>query len=374
MIYEDQLAAIQKDTTKVRHDRAAKSTWPCSPTAWKTSGSRASRSTWRTAISRTDKRKFIIADTPGHEQYTRNMATGASTADLAIILIDARHGVLVADQAAQLHRLAARHQARRRRHQQDGHRRFQRRRSSTRSAPTTRPSPPASTCPTCISSRSRRSKGDNVVDAEPEHALVHRPDADEPAGNRLYRLRPQPRGLPLSRAVRPAAESRLPRLQRHDRLGHRPQGGRDHGPAVAQDEPRQVDRHVRRRPAKKPSRRKSVTLTLEDEIDISRGDMLVRPGNVPRVEQKFEAMVVWMSEEPMVPGKSYWFKQTTQAHARHDQHAAVSGRCQHAPSQGRPHAHAQRNRPLHDHAQPADLFRRLPPQPGDRGRSSSSTA
>src|SRR5438105_6529628 len=55
----------------------------------------------------------------------------------------------------------------------------------------------------------------------------------------------------------------------------------------------------------------SVTLTLEDEIDISRGDMIVRPGNLPRVEQKFEATLVWMAEEPMVPGKSYWFKQTT---------------------------------------------------------------
>ena len=48
-----------------------------------------------TATSRRAKRKFIIADTPGHEQYTRNMATGASTCDLAIILIDARHGVQV---------------------------------------------------------------------------------------------------------------------------------------------------------------------------------------------------------------------------------------------------------------------------------------
>jgi bifunctional enzyme CysN/CysC len=55
----------------------------------------------------------------------------------------------------------------------------------------------------------------------------------------------------------------------------------------------------------------AITLTLEDEIDISRGDMIVRPGNTPRVEQKFEAMIVWMAEEPMVPGKSYWVKQTT---------------------------------------------------------------
>ncbi|HUS38340.1 MAG TPA: adenylyl-sulfate kinase, partial [Pirellulales bacterium] len=55
----------------------------------------------------------------------------------------------------------------------------------------------------------------------------------------------------------------------------------------------------------------SVTLTLEDEIDISRGDMIVRPGNVPRVDNQMEAIVVWMSEEPMVPGKQYLFKQTT---------------------------------------------------------------
>ena len=55
----------------------------------------------------------------------------------------------------------------------------------------------------------------------------------------------------------------------------------------------------------------SVTLTLDDEIDISRGDMIVRPGNVPKLEQKFDAMIVWMADQPMVPGKQYLFKQTT---------------------------------------------------------------
>jgi bifunctional enzyme CysN/CysC len=52
----------------------------------------------------------------------------------------------------------------------------------------------------------------------------------------------------------------------------------------------------------------AVTLTLEDEIDISRGDMIVRPGNVPRIEQRFECTIVWMAEEPLVPGKPYLFK------------------------------------------------------------------
>jgi bifunctional enzyme CysN/CysC len=52
----------------------------------------------------------------------------------------------------------------------------------------------------------------------------------------------------------------------------------------------------------------SVTLTLEDEIDVSRGDMLVHPGNVPRTDSKFETMLVWMAEEPLVPGKQYLIK------------------------------------------------------------------
>jgi bifunctional enzyme CysN/CysC len=55
----------------------------------------------------------------------------------------------------------------------------------------------------------------------------------------------------------------------------------------------------------------AVTLTLEDEIDVSRGDMLVRPDNVPQISDTFDATLVWMAEEPLVPGKQYWIKQTT---------------------------------------------------------------
>ena len=55
----------------------------------------------------------------------------------------------------------------------------------------------------------------------------------------------------------------------------------------------------------------AVTVTLEDEIDVSRGDMLVHPGNQPHVSAQVEAMVVWMAERPFVPGRSYWVKQTT---------------------------------------------------------------
>jgi bifunctional enzyme CysN/CysC len=57
----------------------------------------------------------------------------------------------------------------------------------------------------------------------------------------------------------------------------------------------------------------AVTITLTDEIDVSRGDMLVRPGNLPRVDHRFEGMLVWMHEEPMVPGKQYLIKQATKS-------------------------------------------------------------
>ncbi|MFO1066122.1 MAG: hypothetical protein U0892_19855 [Pirellulales bacterium] len=55
----------------------------------------------------------------------------------------------------------------------------------------------------------------------------------------------------------------------------------------------------------------SITVTLEDEVDCSRGDMLVRPGNVPKTGHDVDAMIVWMSSEAMVPGKTYLFKHTS---------------------------------------------------------------
>ena len=93
MIYEDQLAAVKRDSEKVGTTGAGEI-----DLALLTDGLKAEREQGITIdvayrYFSTDRRKFIIADTPGHEQYTRNMATGASTCQLAIILIDARHGV-----------------------------------------------------------------------------------------------------------------------------------------------------------------------------------------------------------------------------------------------------------------------------------------
>src|SRR5436305_165851 len=94
MIYEDQLAAVRRDSEKVGTTGAGEI-----DLALLTDGLKAEREQGITIdvayrYFSTDRRKFIIADTPGHEQYTRNMATGASTCQLAIILIDARHGVM----------------------------------------------------------------------------------------------------------------------------------------------------------------------------------------------------------------------------------------------------------------------------------------
>src|SRR5213083_2088902 len=94
MIYEDQLAAVKRDSVKHGTTGAGEV-----DLALLTDGLKAEREQGITIdvayrYFSTDKRKFIIADTPGHEQYTRNMATGASTCQLAIILIDARNGVL----------------------------------------------------------------------------------------------------------------------------------------------------------------------------------------------------------------------------------------------------------------------------------------
>ena len=153
MIFEDQLAALEADSKKIGTQGGE------IDFALLVDGLAAEREQGITIdvayrFFSTDKRKFIVADTPGHEQYTRNMVTGASTADLAVILIDARKGVLTQT----------------RRHSflvsligiRTSCWRSTRwtwwastRRSSTRSSPTTAPSPPRSASPTSWRSRSR---------------------------------------------------------------------------------------------------------------------------------------------------------------------------------------------------------------------------
>ncbi len=308
MIYEDQLAAIKKDTSRYG------TTGEEVDLALFTDGLEDERQQGITIdvayrYFSTDKRKFIIADTPGHEQYTRNMATGASTADLAIILVDARHGVLPQTKRHSflVSLLGIRHivvainkmdivgydQAV-----------FDRIRGDYADFASRLELPDVHFMP--ISAL----KGDNVVAPSPNMPWY--------TGTPL---------MPLLETVYIGSDRNMEDFRFPVQLVLRPNlDFRGFAGTVASGIIRRGD-EVMSLPSRKKSRVKSivtfdgdleeafapqsVTLTLEDEIDSSRGDMLVRPGNVPKVDHRFDATIVWMAEEPLVPGKQYLFKQTT---------------------------------------------------------------
>lgn len=308
MIYEDQLAKIEKESAV--HGTTGGGFDP----ALLTDGLKEEREQGITIdvayrYFSTAKRKFIIADTPGHVQYTRNMATGASTADLAIILVDARKGVLeqtkrhsfIASLLGIKHVLVAVNKMDLVDYSQDVFEQIQRdyREFASRLDSTDLHFIPISAL-----------LGDNVV---------------EPSENM-----PWYRGSTLMNfleTVYIGSDRNLEDFRFPVQLVLRPNlDFRGFSGTIASGIIRKGD-EVMALPSRKKSRVKdivtfdgnldeafaplSVTLTLEDEIDISRGDMLVRPGNVPKVDQKFDAMVVWMAEQPMVSGKEYLFKQTT---------------------------------------------------------------
>ncbi|GAU01118.1 sulfate adenylyltransferase subunit CysN [Burkholderia stabilis] len=259
----------------------------------------------------TARRKFIVADTPGHEQYTRNMITGASTADLAAILIDARKGVLT--------------QTRRHSHL------------------------------VALIGIKRVVLAINKMDlVDYDQAVFDRIDAD-------YRAFAAELGLaeivsiPMSalrgdNVIVPSAQMPWyagPTLMQHlDRLPlaarvtrdepfrlpvqwvNRPHlNFRGYAGSIASGEIR-VGERVRVLPSGKESRvatvitqrgesdvaraGDAVTLTLADEIDISRGDLIARADAPPEVADQFEATLVWMHDEPLLPGRPYLVKLGTQ--------------------------------------------------------------
>jgi bifunctional enzyme CysN/CysC len=253
----------------------------------------------------TDKRKYIIADCPGHEQYTRNMATGASTVDLAVILIDASRGVQVQTRrhAYIVSLLGIRHvvvavnkmdlvgydEAV-----------FRRIRDECLTIPGIRDAD-ARVVPVSAL------KGDNVVthgtgmpwyqgptiiewldtvDVSGDQPLadlrlpvqyVNRPDASF----RGYAGTVAAGTVKVGDPIMAVPSRRLSRVREIVRFDGNPQfagAGTD------------------------------VTVTLEDELDISRGDVLVHPDRSPSVGRIFDAHVIWMSDSPLLPGKQYEFK------------------------------------------------------------------
>ncbi len=305
MIYEDQLAAIRSDSIRVG------TTGTDFDPALLTDGLKAEREQGITIdvayrYFSTAKRKFIIADTPGHEQYTRNMVTGASTCDLAIILIDARHGVMtqtkrhsfIASLLRIKHIIVAVNKMDLMDFSEEVFEDIKRDYaafSAKLDVDDVRFIPMSAL------------DGDNVVDRSERMpwydggTLMHFLENIHIASDRnlidmrfpvQYVNRPSPDfrgfcGMVASGVVRKGDEVMVLPSRKTSRIASIATFDGDLGEAFPP---------------------LSVTLTLEDEIDVSRGDMIVHPNNVPQSSQSFDAMVVWMAEDPLVPGKQYRIK------------------------------------------------------------------
>ena len=305
MIYEDQLAAITKDSLK------SGTTGGKIDLALLVDGLQAEREQGITIdvayrYFSTSKRKFIIADTPGHEQYTRNMATGASTCDLAIILIDARHGVQVQTRRHSFitsllgirHIVVAINKMDLVDHSQDV---FEKIKADYIK----------------FSKKLRHAEfhfipmsalnGDNVVNASGFMPWYEGPTL-----------------MSLLENVEISEDRNFDDFRYPVQYVNRPNlNFRGFCGTIASGVVRKGDEIVVL-PSGKKSRIKSivtydeelemafadmaVTLTLEDEIDISRGDMIVHRDNKPVVAEEFDATVVWMTEAALLPGKLYDFK------------------------------------------------------------------
>ncbi len=306
-VYEDQLASIQKATV---NESAGAIDF-----ALLTDGLRAEREQGITIdvayrYFATPRRKFIIADTPGHEQYTRNMATGASTANLAIILIDARNGVLsqsrrhafIASLLGLQHLVIAVNKMDLVDYRQDV---FESICEDFRGFAAPLSVPDLYFIPVSAL------HGDNIV-ARSERmpwfegaSLLHHLETVHIASDRnLSEMR-----FPVQLVVRPN------------------QNFRGYAGQVASGVIRPGD-PVMVLPSGRTSRVKSistfdgefdrafppmsVTVCLEDEIDVSRGNMLVPPSHPPQVTRCLDARVVWMGNQPLELRRQYIIKHTTQ--------------------------------------------------------------
>lgn len=310
MIYEDQLAAVRRDSEKVGTTGAGEI-----DLALLTDGLKAEREQGITIdvayrYFSTDRRKFIIADTPGHEQYTRNMATGASTCQLAIILIDARHGVMTQTRRHSFivsllgirHVVVAINKMDLVDYSRDV---FERIKADYTGFVAKLDLHDITFIPMSAL------KGDNVAsksDAIPWYSgpplLDHLETVHIASDRNLTDFR-----FPVQYVIRPDLNFRgfagtvaSGVVRKGDELMVLPSGKRSKVKSIVTYDG-ELDE------AFAPL---AVTITLTDEVDVSRGNMLVLPDNLPNVSSEIEAMVVWMAEQPLVPGRSYTIKQTTQ--------------------------------------------------------------
>ena len=254
----------------------------------------------------TPNRAFVVADTPGHESYTRNTASGASNADLAIILVDARRGLLPQTRrhAVIAHLVGVRHFVLAVNKLDlvgwdrsvfdgivDGFREF------------TRSLKFASMTPIPLSAL----EGDNVSSPSTHTPWYSGPTLlshletieveDDRAGTPLRIL--------VQTVLRPDSDTRLyagivagGSLQRGDpvQLAHSAQSCHVDRIVVAGEDREHASAGA------------SVALTLDRHVDVTRGDTLVGPDNLPQVTDQFEAHLIWMSEQPLLPGREYILK------------------------------------------------------------------
>ncbi len=305
--YEDQIASVRKASTNL--------TAGTLDFALLTDGLRSEREQGITIdvayrYFSTPKRKFIIADTPGHEQYTRNMATGASTAELAIILVDARNGVLpqsrrhlyIATLLGIRHIVVTVNKMDLMDFSQEVYNQV---RADFLSFAARLPIGELKFIP--ISALA----GDNVVTRSRRTAWYAGPalleylETVEVARDRAF----EHMRFPVQYVIRPNLDFRgfagpvaSGTIRPGDAVVVMPSGRTSRVRSIAT-----YDGDL---PAAFPPM--SVTVCLEDEVDVSRGDMLVPPEHPPHAARRFEATLVWMNQKPLEPGRPYLIKHTTQ--------------------------------------------------------------
>lgn len=308
LIYEDQLAAVKADSVK------SGTTGGDIDLALLVDGLQAEREQGITIdvayrYFSTSNRKFIIADTPGHEQYTRNMATGASTCQLAVILIDARHGVVTQTKrhsfiAALLgiqHLLVAVNKMDLmdyRENVYDAIRNDYTEFAKRLGVQDIRFIPISALL------------GDNVV-----HRSTHMPWYSGKLLMEILETIEISRDRNFDDMRFPVQYVNRPHLNFRGYCGTVGSGIVRKGDAITV------------LPSGKTSIIQSIvsfagnideafppmaiTVTLEDEIDVSRGDMIVKTADIPILGDTFDAIIVWMTEKPLVPGSQYYIKQST---------------------------------------------------------------
>ncbi len=312
MIYEDQLAAVQADSVKSGTTGAGKI-----DLALLVDGLQAEREQGITIdvayrYFSTSTRKFIIADTPGHEQYTRNMATGASTCDLAIILIDARYGVqtqtkrhsFIASLLGIQHIIVAVNKMDLVDYSESVFNKIKQEYLNFTST--------LDLHDICFIPMSALD-GDNVVNRSESMSwftglpLMETLNTVTIASDRNF----EDARFPVQYVNRPNLDFRgfcgtvaAGIFHKGDRITALPSGKSSLIKSIVTYDGDLAE-------AFPPM---AVTFTLEDEIDISRGDLIIgQQKREPIVADKFKATIVWMTEKPMTPGRQYTLKLATRS-------------------------------------------------------------